>query len=137
MDKDPLWKNRVSNTSEGDIGAAFSVKGPKASLMGGSPLAALQKARKSFSAEKQDQSLRVIHFVSDFRDKDWGVSGPQADKMREEIKGILADGINLNLVDVAAPFRGTTGKALRHSPNLGLQRLRPRHDVPGADPECE
>ena len=119
VEKAPLFSKRVSNTTSGEIASAFGVNGNKPTLLAGDPLLGLQKARKYFADQKADQSQRVLHFISDFRASDWS-AGPKADKLADEVKGILADGINLDLVDAASPFRGTTGKVVRHSDNLAI-----------------
>src|SRR5581483_9915538 len=66
-------------------------------------LPGLAKARALFNDAPQTQ--KVLHIVSDFRDTDW-VSGPEAEKLAEQLDTLTGDGVNVSMVDCAHPFRG-------------------------------
>ena len=137
LDKSPLFEGRLSDQSVEDIDAKFAARSCKPTLP---PLARLStrraaKARKFLSEIKSDVGNKVLHFVSDFRDSDW--TGADSDKLTDEVKGILQDGVNLNLIDVAAPYRGTTGKVALNHDNIALVDLKADTRVAIEDADVE
>jgi hypothetical protein len=135
LDKPPLFEGRLSDVSAADIDAKFAARRRKPTLLHVNPLDGLRKGRKFLSEVKGDGANKILHFVSDFRDSDW--SGPDAEKLVEEVRGALKDGVNVNLIDVASPHRGTTGKAVLHHDNLALVGLKSEARVAIADSDIE
>jgi hypothetical protein len=123
IDKSPLYEGRLNSNSPGEIDGKFSSRGRRPTLRHVSPLLALQKGRNFLTEMRGDTGQKVLHFVSDFRDPDW-TSGPDAEKLTEEIKRVLEDGINLNLIDTAAPLRSLRSRLAQHHDNLALVDLR-------------
>ena len=122
LDKSPLFEGRLSDRSADEIDAKFAARKRTPTLLHVKPLDGLRKGRKFLSDIKGDAGNKILHFVSDFRDSDW--TGPDSEKLSDEIKGVLEDGVNLNLIDVASPYRGTTGKVALNHDNLALIDLK-------------
>ena len=123
IEKSPLYEGRLSDQSVGQIDEKFAGRGRKPTLRHIAPLQALQKGRGYLTDQAGDTSQKVLHFVSDFRDPDWS-TGADAEKLTDEIKNILDDGINLNLIDVAAPYRAEKSKLVQYHDNLALVDLK-------------
>jgi hypothetical protein len=136
LDRAPLFDGRLSDRSVDQIDEAF-LKRRTASFRHVSPLQALVKGHAFLAESHGEVSQRVLHFVSDFRDRDW-TTGVDAEKIQEEIKKILENRINLNLVDVAHPTRssGSTKVALHHD-NLALVDLKAESRVAIEDTDIE
>jgi hypothetical protein len=131
----PLWENRLSDQSVDDIDNKFAARKREATLLHVNPLDGLRKGREFLSQVKSDGTNKVLHFVSDFRDRDW--TGPDAEKLKDEIVGILDDGVNLNLIDVATPYRSDKIKVARNNDNLALIDLKADTRVAIEDGEVE
>ena len=109
------WKARRStrpasatNPSQ-ELDAKFATKFRKPSLMHVRPLAALQRAGKCWATPRPARG-KILHFVSDFRDRDWS-AGADAESMLVEMNSIVEAGVNLSLIDVAArPQRQGQGR---------------------------
>ncbi len=120
MDKPPIADGRVTSTFDSDISNGFVTRANnKPTLMAGSALTTLRKARAMFSEKQGDQVQKVLHFVSDFRDRDW-TTGPGAEDLVEEVKDILKSGIHLSLIDVGAPARSKNVKVTLNHDNLAI-----------------
>lgn len=131
----PFWEGRLSDKSVNEIDQKFTDTLRKPSLMHVSPLAALQKGRAVLGAE-EGQGQKVFHFVSDFRDRDW-TTGPDADKLHDEIKGMLEASVNVNLIDVASPARVARVKDVNHSNNIAILDFKAETRVAIEDAEIE
>ncbi|MFQ3591985.1 MAG: BatA domain-containing protein [Gemmataceae bacterium] len=136
VDQSPLFEQRLSDTSESDLEAAFATRGNKPTMLAGSVYTALTQARKYFSEMEDKQGQKYIHFVSDFRDRDW-TTGPEAEKLADLLKGILEDGINLNLIDVASPFRTPQARVVTYHDNLAVVDLKAESRVAVEDSDIE
>jgi hypothetical protein len=136
VDQSPIFEARLSDTSERDLDAAFATRGNKPTLLAGSALTALTQGRKYFSDLEGEQGQKYIHFVSDFRDRDW-TTGPDAEKLADVLKGILDDGVNLNLIDVAAPFRTLQARTVTYHDNLAVVDLTAEARVAVEDSDVE
>jgi hypothetical protein len=87
------------------------------------PVAAVERAREFFTDKQYANAQKVLHFVGDFRDTDWG-TGPGVEKLNEAVDRLLDAGVNLSLIDTAHPYRSETkGVAIDHG-NLALTDLR-------------
>ncbi len=131
----PIYDDRLSDRSVEEIDRKFAQNLRKPSLMHASPYLALQKGRQVLGSEEGD-GQKVLHFVSDFRDRDW-TTGPDADKLHDEIRGILDAGINLNLIDVASPARVARSKAVNHNNNISILDLKAETRVAVEDADVE
>ena len=136
VDKSPIFEERLSDASERNIDAAFATRGNKPTLLAGSVYTALTQARKYFSEQEQEQGQKYIHLVSDFRDRDW-TTGAESDKLTDVVKGILNDGVNLNLIDVAAPFRTPQARTVTFHDNLAVVDLKAESRVAVEDSDIE
>src|SRR5262249_46949770 len=58
--------------------------------------------------DKVPQNQRVLHIVSDFRQRDW--SEPDADALNKLLDDIGRAGVKINLVDTAHPYRNDLQK---------------------------
>ncbi len=96
---------------------------------------ACRKGRKFLAEIKSDGSRKVLHFVSDFRDKDW--SGPDSEKLVEEVKAVLDASINVNLIDTAAPHRTMSSRVVQNHDNFALTDLKAETRVAIEDSEVE
>jgi hypothetical protein len=135
LDRSPLFEGRLSDQSAEEIDQKFAARARRPTLLHVPPLDGLRRGRQLLSAIQSDGGQKILHFVSDFRDKDW--TGPDSEKLVEEVKGILEDGVNLNFIDTAAPYRGTTGKVALNHDNLALVDLKAETRVAIEDAEVE
>jgi hypothetical protein len=134
MDK-PVWEGRLSRESRGLIERAFQKRALKPTLMHVSPRAALEHGR-GLLGDKQQQPTRILHLVSDFRDPDW-TTGADADKLGGLVREIVEDEINLNLIDVAAPFRTRAARVVQNHDNLAIVDFKPDTRVAVEDAQVE
>ncbi|MFO0927087.1 MAG: BatA domain-containing protein [Gemmataceae bacterium] len=135
IDGSPLFEGRLGDRSVEEIDARFAARLRKPTLQHLRPLTALQKGRQFFD-DVRGEGQKVLHLVSDFRDRDW-TTGPDADKMLDEVNGILDSGINLNLIDAAAPLRSARSKAVGYHNNLALVDLKAETRVAIEDADVE
>jgi Aerotolerance regulator N-terminal len=136
MDGSPFYDARLSDQSVQELDAKFATKFRKPSLMHVRPLAALQKGRQMLGDAKANEGQKILHFVSDFRDRDWS-TGAEADNMLVEMQTIVEAGVNLNLIDVAAPIRNIKVKAVNHHNNVALVDLKADTRVAIEDADVE
>jgi hypothetical protein len=83
------------------------------------------KAALDYFADATNKSgLRLLHFVSDLRSRDW--SGQEANALNKDIDSLCQEGVQVNLVDSAHPARADRGVTapLPHD-NFGIVDLRP------------
>ena len=119
----PCGKAGSAIQSVSEIEGRFAGRAYTPSLLHVSPLEGLHKGRQYLSdINRRRAANKILHFVSDFRDKDW--SGADTQKLKDEVNGILEDGVSLNFIDVAAPYRHTTGKVTIHHDNMALVDLK-------------
>jgi hypothetical protein len=136
LDRSPLFESRLSDQSAEEIDQRFVTHNQrKPSLLHVAPIDGLRKGRRFLADIKSDGGQKILHFVSDFRDKDW--TGPDSEKLIDEVKAILEDGINVNFIDTAAPYRGSTGKVALNHDNLALVDLKAETRVAIEDAEVE
>jgi hypothetical protein len=136
LEGSPFYEARLSDQSVAELDAKFATRFRKPSLMHVRPLAALRKGRQLLGDAKASEGQKILHFVSDFRDRDWS-EGADADNMRVEMDGIVEAGVNLNLVDVAAPHRSTKAKVVNHHNNVALIDLKADTRVAIEDADVE
>lgn len=136
LDKSPIFDARLGDGSEREIDEAFVKRGNKPTLLAGSPMSGLERGQKYFSDMKSDQGQKFIHLVSDFRDRDW-TTGPDAEKVSEVLRSILDAGVNLNLIDTAAPSRTPNSKVANHHDNIAIVDLKAESRVAVEDSDIE
>jgi hypothetical protein len=118
----PLYEGRINDRTIDDLDNAFITRARKASYLHVAPTDGLKRGRALLQDVKD--TSKILHFVSDFRDKDWA-PGPDGDKAAEQLKGAAEDGVNVNLIDVAAPFRPKEGKTAQSHDNLAITEFKP------------
>jgi hypothetical protein len=133
LDK-PLFDKRLNDGSKGDIEAAFNKAGSGPTMLHTSVLAGLKKGRDLLNEVKQGQ--KVLHIVSDFRDRDWA-DGADAEALAQEVQAAVKDDISLHLVDVASPTRDRSTEVVRSNDNLAVVDFsaNPRVATAGTDVE--
>src|SRR5262249_34782273 len=121
----PFYEDTIGNTTAQKVEDKFAGLGNKPSLRHLRPLAGTQKGRQYLTnlAGEAAQGSKNLYFVSDFRDSDW-TSGPDAEKIADEVKGAVMDGINVNLVDTGLPYRLKDSKIAQFSDNLAIVDLK-------------
>lgn len=135
IDDSPLFEGRLGDRSVEEIDARFAARLRRPTLQHLRPLVALQKGRQLFD-EVRGEGQKVLHLASDFRDRDW-TTGPDADKMLDELNSVLEAGIHVNLIDAAAPLRSARSKAVGYHNNLALVDLRAETRVAIEDADVE
>jgi hypothetical protein len=95
------------------------------------PRAGVEAAAKVFDETPQDR--RVLHFVSDFRARDWG--GTEGEAVGKAIDALAAAGVKIYLVDAAHPYRKAdrSGQVPQYHDNLAVTDLRPQSRVVARD----
>src|SRR5262245_23381115 len=141
LDQAPVFDGRLSDRSAEEIEAKCLARRHKASFLPGSPLAGLVKGYDFLApAGEEDKATRLqrfLHFVSDFRDRDW-TTGVDAEKIQEQVRKTLEARINLNLIDVAHPTRASgAGKVALHHDNLAIVDFKPESRVAIEDTDLE
>jgi hypothetical protein len=120
LDRQPLFQGRLARESRGLVERAFQTRAAKPTFLHVSPRAALEHGRGVLaSTGPAGQGQKVLHFVSDFRDRDW-TSGPEADKIVETVRDLVHEGVHVNLVDVAAPYRARGSRVVQNHDNLAI-----------------
>ncbi|MGL4555523.1 MAG: hypothetical protein ACRC33_30510, partial [Gemmataceae bacterium] len=131
-----IFDARLGDGSERDLDEAFARRGNKPTLLAASPLTGLERGQKYFADMQGDGGQKFIHLVSDFRDRDW-TTGPDAEKVGVVLKAILDAGVNLNLIDAAAPARAPNSKVANHHDNLAVLDLKAESRVAVEDSDIE
>jgi hypothetical protein len=114
-----LHEDKISDKTEGELVDKLKVYKPTSLHV--DPLAAVLKAREFFKSVPDGK--KILHIVSDFRESDW-VTGSGVEKLTEAIDGLLADGINLSLLDSAFPSRSETRGLPQNHDNLAIVDLK-------------
>jgi hypothetical protein len=124
LDRPPILDERIGSGTVESLDAAIVGRGARPTFLHLHPLPAFQFGRKLLNEVQEQQ--KILHFVSDFRDSDWA-PGPDGDKLRAELVAAIEDGIRVNLMDVASPFRqgGGAGKVAQHNDNLAIVDFEP------------
>jgi len=114
LDK-PVFDDRLGDQSDDKLNQVLAAVKPTALHL--APLGGVEKARNILKSAPQGQ--KVFHFVGDFRDADWG-TGPGVEKLDEQIKGMLDEGINISLLDTASPYRSDNRGLANAGLNLAI-----------------
>jgi hypothetical protein len=125
---EPFFEERVNNKTKENIGKKLEDMQP--TYLHASPLPGLEAARHILRAAPQGK--KILYFVSDFRDNDWD-AGSDAARIKQEIDGIVADGIHLNLLDTVDPPRSQNRGVAQHHDNIALVDLRASSRVVASD----
>jgi hypothetical protein len=120
----PIFEERLGDKSEEKIGKLLDDKKP--TFLHISPLPGLKKGYELLHSAPQGQ--KILHFVSDFRESDWD-SGSDVEPVKKEIGDILADQINVSLIDSAGPSRAQTRDVPIAHDNLAIVDLKPSSRV--------
>jgi hypothetical protein len=121
--------DRLNSESEGELKSYLANVKPSAIHV--DLLKGVQKAQAIFDANTQD--LRVLHIVSDFRQRDWTETGSdESAGLGKTLELLQKGGVKVRLVDVAHPVRGPSqkGAALYHD-NMAVTDLRPETRIAG------
>jgi Aerotolerance regulator N-terminal len=123
---EPIYNDRISDRTLEKLDAEFATKAKSASALHVSPAVGLEKGRALLRDVKD--TTKVLHFISDFRDTDWA-PGTEGDKVVEQLKGAVEDGLSVNLFDVSDPLRQREGKAVTYHDNLAITEFKPETRV--------
>jgi hypothetical protein len=89
----------------------------------------VEAAKEIFDKVPQDR--RILHLVSDFRQRDWGE--PEAADLNRRLDEVSRAGVRVNLVDTAHPYRNEIQKTPLYHDNLAVVDLRPETRVAAKD----
>jgi hypothetical protein len=81
--------------------------------------------------DKFPQDRRVLHVVSDYRQRDW--SDPEAVGLRKMLDDLARADVRINLVDTAHPFRNDIQKSPLYHDNLAIVDFHPETRVAARD----
>jgi hypothetical protein len=81
--------------------------------------------------DKNPQDRRLLHLVSDFRQRDW--SEPEAEALTRSLQELSRAGVVLNFIDAAHPYRSELQKTPLFHDNLAIVELRPETRVAARD----
>jgi hypothetical protein len=90
---------------------------------------AVKAAKEVFDKVPQDR--RILHVVSDFRQRDW--SEADAAELSRALDSLTRSGVTVNLIDTAHPFRNELQKTPLHHDNLAIIDLKPETRVVARD----
>src|SRR5439155_27253459 len=85
-------------------------------------LKGVEAARAVFDKAALDR--RILHIVSDFRQRDWGE--PESAGLTRALEGLSAAGVQINLIDAAHPTRTESQNVVQFHDNLAVVELRPQ-----------
>jgi hypothetical protein len=93
-------------------------------------LRGVKKAQELFDASTQNE--RVLHILSDFRQRDWAqAEGDDSDSLAKALTGLAQGKVKVRLVDVAHPYRTELQKIALYHDNMGISDLRPETRIAG------
>jgi hypothetical protein len=117
---EPFRIDRLNNQSPSEVRSYLDNLKPTALHAGFLP--GLEAAKRSF--DRDGQSKRVLHVVSDFRARDW--AGPTAEALTKAIPEAV-DGKNgqVHFLDVAHPPRSLNRSAVLDHGNIGIVDMQP------------
>jgi hypothetical protein len=125
-----VFNNRLNNETLRELERTLDDKDFQPSSLHIKPITALDLTLKLFNEEKP-QGKRVFHFVSDFRNRDWG-SG-ETDQIGQKLEALTAAGVEISLVDTAHPARTENRQVKAEHDNLAIVDLRPESRVVAQD----
>ncbi|HXG12739.1 MAG TPA: BatA domain-containing protein [Gemmataceae bacterium] len=125
-----LFHNRLNSETLRELEQTLDNKELQPSALHLKPGQALDLAVRLFNEEKP-QGKRILHFISDFRNRDW--SGPDADQLGQKLEALTAAGVDVSLVDTAHPARTETRQVKAEHDNLAIVDLRPESRVVAQD----
>ncbi|MGL4422006.1 MAG: hypothetical protein ACRCZF_15165, partial [Gemmataceae bacterium] len=102
------------------------LNGARPTLVRGSTVAALKKARELVSTGSTTEARLVVHVLSDFRSADWATDGPA---IQAEIDAMNAGQAKVHLVDVAHPFRKDDKRPPLFHDNVSVVEFRPTKNI--------
>src|SRR5262249_39191768 len=115
-----VFDNQINDRTVDELTTILKDKAPTALHI--DPVGRSKKSEAMFTESAQKQ--KVLHFVSDFRERDW-VSGPGVEALNKAVDGLLEKGINLSLIDCAHPFRKETRDVAIDHGNVAVVDFRP------------
>ncbi len=86
----------------------------------------LRKGKELLALRAGDNTVQVLHVVSDLRAADWAADGPAVADVLKELKDA---GVTVHLIDVANPARKPDRKSPPFNDNVGIVGLTPRSRV--------
>ncbi len=115
----PLFENQIKPSAVSEVQAAVDTLKPTALHV--APGQGIKAAADYL--RKVPKGSKVLHFFSDFREKDW-VSSAAANQLAESIDKMVDDSVNVNFIDPAHPYRAEArGQAAAHE-NVAIIGLR-------------
>src|SRR5262249_13884948 len=101
----PLFDDRLNDESISHLGNVLDEL--KCSDLHIEPQKGVKAALDYFADATNKSGLRLLHFVSDLRSRDW--SGQEANALNKDIDSLCQEGVQVNLVDAAYPARPDRG----------------------------
>ena len=89
----------------------------------------IEAASELFGKNPQDR--RILHVVSDFRQRDW--SEPDSASLSKALDDLGRAQVKINLIDTAHPYRNDIQKTPLHHDNLAIIELQPETRVAARD----
>jgi hypothetical protein len=89
----------------------------------------VEAAKSLFDKVPQDRKL--LHVISDFRQRDW--SEPDAEALNRSLDELGRAGVQINLVDTAHPYRSDLQRTPLYHDNLAIVDLRPETRIAAKD----
>jgi hypothetical protein len=89
----------------------------------------VEAAKALFDQNPLDR--RILHLVSDFRQRDWGETSSEG--LTRALEAISQAGAKINFIDAAHPYRNETQSLVQYHDNLGVVELRPETRVAAQD----
>jgi hypothetical protein len=114
-----LLNEQISNLTPNNLEKALADK--RVTALHVPPHVGLLAAQEEILGAPQGQ--KIIHLVSDFRETDWS-SGPHTAKLTDTVEKLLANRINLVLVDTAHPHRNQMGGLAHNHENVCILSLK-------------
>jgi len=126
--KEIIFEERITDSSI--IELTKKLDGIKPTYTHVDPVDGIAEAKRLQEANRDGRSW--IHYVGDFRERDWG-NGPGTEELFTSIKGFTEKGGNVGLIDAAHPDRTETRGVAQNHNNYAITDLKPESRVAPAN----
>ncbi len=123
---EPVFEDRLNEESIRRLGV--TLEGLKPTARHVDPAVGVEEARRQLTEGTRSDSRKWLHFVSDFRERDWG-TGPNTDTLNKSIDNLTKMGVNVAYHDAANPDRAETRGVVVNHDNYAIVDLRPESRV--------
>jgi hypothetical protein len=116
-----IFDDRLNASTLNNLEATLATLDSQATLLHIDPAVGFKAANDFFAQHSEDK--KVMHFLSDLRDKDWNNTSGEVTKQVDNLTQTVH--ANVFLMDCAHPFRNENQQTVLHHDNLAITDLQP------------